>query len=94
MICDVSGSEQADSHRAPELTYVGSRFHVEVGRLQQQVGVAPFETGEVMSSSLLVPTISLNHLASLTSLRDASKGAITRAEPGRGPGEGAILPRT
>src|SRR5271166_5358257 len=37
---------------------------------------------EVRSSSLLVPTISFNDLASLTSLREAPNGSIKRAEPG------------
>ena len=36
---------------------------------------------EVRSSSLLVPTIFLHHLASLTSLRKAPNGSIKRADP-------------
>src|ERR1035438_2760160 len=39
------------------------------------------DTVEVRSSSLLVPTIFLYHLASLTSLRKAPNGSIKRAHP-------------
>jgi len=38
------------------------------------------DTVEVRSSSLLVPTIFLYHLASLTSLREAPNGSIKRAD--------------
>src|ERR1039457_3288558 len=40
------------------------------------------DTVEVRSSSLLVPTISLYHLASLTSLRKAPNGSIKRRSGG------------
>src|SRR5271166_327752 len=43
-----------------------------------------FDTVEVRSSSLLVPTISFNHLASLTSSREAPNGSIKRARTGEG----------
>src|SRR5664280_316958 len=39
------------------------------------------DTVEVRSSSLLVPTIFLYHLASLTSLRMAPNGSLKRADP-------------
>jgi hypothetical protein len=48
------------------------------------------DTVEVRSSSLLVPTISFNHLVSLTSLPEASNGSIKDAEPGRGGGGGGL----
>jgi hypothetical protein len=50
------------------------------------------DTVEVRSSSLLVPTISFNQLAALTSFRKAPNGSIKRAEPGRA--GGSTLPRT
>jgi len=40
------------------------------------------DTVEVRSSSLLVPTISFNGLASRTSVPEAPNGSIKRAEPG------------
>ena len=43
-----------------------------------------FDTVEVRSSSLLVPTIFFNHLAALASFPEAPNGSVKRAEPGRG----------
>ena len=51
-----------------------------------------FDTVEVRSSSLLVPTISFNNLASLIPVREAPNGSISN--PKRGGEVVSTLPRT
>ena len=76
------GTHRASSEADIEATST-PEFNVEmIGRNKDGFGLGRvFDTVEVRSSSLLVPTISFNHLTSLTSLRKAPNGSIKRAHP-------------
>src|SRR5271165_4096834 len=63
VIVAVSGSEQADSHTAPEITCVCSRLHVEVGHLQK-VGVASRDYSRATNKPAIANHIVRSYLVS------------------------------